>query len=415
MKKTSLFLALSAVLPGMVATVGMVSSMLPTDASAGAPVQYGQWGTDASGNIALSGTGGSGLAGCPAGMTCSASPVTDVGFQQTQMTDASGNTYFQTVIADEGSTGQTASAMAFQSESFVKSGSTNGGIAGLQTMNITDTQGTAQATAALSTGSFNNGSGYNADNTAVTVGAGVEHQVMLTQDVTNVTGTNTATFHNGFGFFKTGTADTSALGPGGSHMTMNQQLVSTDTSSGNKTFALGVAYEQNNNAAGAELGVSLDIAMGVSLRAGTTADPHTGSSINDQSFVLAQRTGDYATGGSVNIAGSLSPSPVVVNMTASSPTNGTPATTYGDTDMVSIGQTVAGAGVFGYGDANDNSTSTGATNYSLSTTAVLTRGTTDPFAAILNGTGSSGVNSQQASTTNVTTAVTTDINAIAVP
>lgn len=419
MKKTSLIIALSAILPGI--------------ASAGAPVQYGQWGTNATGGITLTGTG---AGGCPAGMTCSASPVTDVGFQQTQMTDGAGNTYFQTVIADEGSSNQAASAMAFQSESFVKSGTSNGGIASLQTMNITDSQGTAAATAALSTGDFNNGTGFNADNSNVTVGAGLEHQVVLSQDVNNVTGGNPATFHNGFGFYKNGTADTGTLGASGTHMTMNQQVMTTDSVSGNKTFALGVAYQQDNNSNGDELGVALDIAMGVSLRQGTTADPHTTSSINDQAFVLAQRTGDYANGGTVNIAGSLSPSPVVVTEAGSSgTTNGTAANTYAETDMVSIGQTIAGAGVFGYGDANSAtfvggsttpSTTDGMTNYSLATTSVLTRGTTDPFVSILNASNNTNSNivSQDASTvsngsaaisTSGVNSTSTDLNAILVP
>ena len=48
MKKTSLIIALSAILPGI--------------ASAGAPVQYGQWATNATGGITLTGTGAGGYA-----------------------------------------------------------------------------------------------------------------------------------------------------------------------------------------------------------------------------------------------------------------------------------------------------------------------------------------------------------------
>jgi len=324
-KKTSLVIALAALLPGI--------------ASAGAPTAYGQWTIDAGGTIATT-TGVGGTAGCPTGMTCSATPVSDVGFLQTQMTDATGNTYFQTIIADA-PTG-TATTPPFSSENYVKSGATAGGIAAQQIIASSDTNGAMKSTTTLAVGTgFNNGT---------------ENQVTMSQDLGDTTGE----FHAGFGYTKNSAGDASQT-------TLNEQL---KTAAGD--FATSFVATQDstvNPTSGATTlaGQKIDIAMGIALNP-------VGGALTDQTFSLSLRGGTQLTaaGGPATINNP----PGTGNATSVTWAAGETA------DNVVIGQNVTDAGVFGYGDISNDTTGVEISDYSLASadgTSLYTVTGTNPF------------------------------------
>lgn len=321
MKKTSLAIALAAILPGI--------------ASAGAPINYGGWTT----TTTAAGTSVN-MSACPSGYSCDSQPIVDDGFYQRQITNtATGSTYFQTVIVDTAGVAGTnvaASAAEFQTESFVTSGSTavgGGGIAANQTLNSTEA-GLTQASMKLAMGTFNVAS---------------EDKVVMTQDTYDAsTGAGDSTYHGGFTFNKHAN-DSTTLG-------MTQQILDQSANSATANdFAMGLSYQQQNDATGAETGVSLDITMGVQLD--TTA---AGGTINDQTVQIAQRTGSYNTAASTyQLAdGSSSLSPTF-----------TAGTNYADGQLVSIGQSVVGAGQFTYGALTDNATGNVLTNDTTGTNA----------------------------------------------
>jgi hypothetical protein len=72
--------------------------------------------------------GGNHTLTCPAGFTCSSSPMTDVGFTQRQITDNStGRTFIQTVLSEGDISGSAiTSASGFLDESFVEVGGSGG-------------------------------------------------------------------------------------------------------------------------------------------------------------------------------------------------------------------------------------------------------------------------------------------------
>jgi len=326
-KKTSLVIALSAILPGI--------------AMAGAPGTdgFGAWNIDTSGTITLTGTGtGGGTSGCPTGMTCSGTPISDSGFLQVQMTDGT-NTYFQTIIADAPAT--TGGTVPFSSENFVKSGATAGGIAAQQNMSITDTNGTVNASTTLAMGDFNNGT---------------ENQVDMSQKLGDTAGE----FYAGFTYGKNSAGDAST-------MNLDQQL---KTTAGD--FATSFSATQDNTintttGAVSLAGQSIDIAMGIVLNPGGT--------LSDQSFSFSQLSGTALTsGGTIDVANPPGTGP-------------DPSVTWVAGDKASktvIGQSVTDAGVFGYGSIADATAGTKLADYSLSTndgTTLYTLNTgTDPFA-----------------------------------
>src|SRR3569833_2345728 len=85
---------------------------------------FGKWSVNGSGNIVYNYTNHVvGDTTCPLGFTCGTA-VTGAGFSQRQITDASGNKYFQTVVTPETAVSVSSSAVSFADESFVKVGVT---------------------------------------------------------------------------------------------------------------------------------------------------------------------------------------------------------------------------------------------------------------------------------------------------
>ena len=315
MKKSSLVLALTSVLPGL--------------AFAAAPVPFGSsWTLNANGTTIDY--------VCPVGMTCSSAPVTDDNFIQVQMTDASGNIYFQTVIATE--TGTTpADSESFISESFVTTGQADGGISANQSIDSRQTNGgVLTSSTVLNTGSFNNGT---------------EDQVVLSQGVWDVV-TNPE-FHAGFTFNKNSAGTTSVTG-------LAQEIAIDGEFSDQFTFS-----QTKDIATGNITASTLDIVSGIVLN----TDPATGTigALTDQTFVYSKRTGDAVTA-----AGSASfPNQTDVTWVA------------GDTvERVLIGQTVDNAGDFGYDRVGNISDSTLLTQFSLASVGPFgTINPVDPFGA----------------------------------
>ncbi|HHM04666.1 MAG TPA: hypothetical protein ENJ19_02855 [Gammaproteobacteria bacterium] len=112
-----------------VSTMGSVALILSGAAVADPPAAFDVWTAvnTGSGATVTFGDYDSGTAGtqtCPAGYTCG-TPVTGSGFLQRQLTDSSGNQYFQTIVIPEtsGSAGGDApSSLSFADESFVRVG-----------------------------------------------------------------------------------------------------------------------------------------------------------------------------------------------------------------------------------------------------------------------------------------------------
>jgi hypothetical protein len=318
MKKSTLYLAVSMALPGF--------------AFAGPPVGFGTDGS-ADGVWSLDTATQQIDHECPATMTCGTSPISDNNFLQVQMTDGSGATYFRTIIATD------AAADSFTSESFVKSGTTNGGIAAQQTMNSDQTStgaGVLQTSTTLSTGDFNAG----------------EDQVVLSQDVWDK---NTSPeFHSGFGFTKNAAGTASST-------TLDQQIVVPGTTDG---FADSFSFVQAKNlSTNTVTSAQLDIVSGVVLN-------DTGGSLNDQTFSYSYREGTPVAAGTAELDDS----------------NGNPITvSWTDGQAVSrvlVGQDVTDAGTFGY-ESIDNITTVAAdqiTQFDLASVGPFSTITgSDPF------------------------------------
>ncbi|MEK7321846.1 MAG: hypothetical protein AABZ84_02060 [Pseudomonadota bacterium] len=109
-------------------TMGSAALIVSGAATAGPPIAYDQW-QAVDGQIVAPGAT-PGAVPCAAGYTCVIG-VSALGFLQRTVTATDGTQYFQTIITDEGATG-TPGALPFSDESFVRSGSTVGGIAGKQ-------------------------------------------------------------------------------------------------------------------------------------------------------------------------------------------------------------------------------------------------------------------------------------------
>ena len=113
-------------------SMGSAALIVAGAVTAGPPVPYDQWTTNLVGGVTqIQDPAGAPLeTTCPADFTC-ASAITGDGFLQRTLTDTSGNQYFQTIITDQGVSGAP-SSLVFTDESYVRSGSANGGIAGRQ-------------------------------------------------------------------------------------------------------------------------------------------------------------------------------------------------------------------------------------------------------------------------------------------
>lgn len=307
MKKTSLLIAMSAALPGL--------------AAAAPPVAFdSSWSLNADG-VTIDYV-------CPAGFTCSSAPVTDNNFIQVQMTDdATGKTYFQTVIATDNSAG--GNSDVFVSESFVTTGAANGGISANQTINNSaPNAGVLKSTTILNTGSFNNGA---------------EDQVSLTQGVWDAA--VNPQFSAGFTFNKNSAGDQTVTG-------LSQQIVVAGE------FADEFTFSQTKDGAGNITAGSLDIVSGIVLNAP--------GALSDQTFRYSQRRGaTVADAGSATFAA------------------GNVAWAAGETvERVLIGQTVDSAGDFGYERVGNLSTSSALTEFSLASMGPFsTINPVDPFGA----------------------------------
>ncbi len=126
-------------------TIGSAALIISGAATAGPPTPYDQW-SAVGGDIRD--TAGTGPLTCPTGFTCGSGVVGD-GFLQRTITDATGNQYFQTIITDTGVSGAPG-ALAFSDESYVRSGSAVGGIAGKQ--RVTDAASELSTTNELNMG-----------------------------------------------------------------------------------------------------------------------------------------------------------------------------------------------------------------------------------------------------------------------
>ena len=273
------------------------SALLPVAAFAGAPAgtTFGE-GTD------WTVTGGTITHTCPVGYTCDANPISDTGFLQVQMTDAAGNSFFRTIVAD----GEGAGVEQFRTESFVIAGSTNGGIATQQTLASPDSagSGTMAAISTINSGSFGPGAG------ATTVN--------LAQDV------NSGAFNTGFKY------DATIQASGDSVATLQLAQSNTDTD-----YMDNFRYDQNTSITGGTVSVdgkAIDISSSVTLRDNASAV------IGDQSFGYTLREGNMmatTTGTGTLVAGSGAGSVITWDLAT-------------NVERVLVGQTMSGIGSFGY-------------------------------------------------------------------
>src|SRR3569623_587383 len=191
-------------------TAGAVALILNGAAWADPPVTdgFGKWSVNGSGNIVYNYTNHVvGDTTCPLGFTCGTA-VTGAGFSQRQITDASGNKYFQTVVTPETAVSVSSSAVSFADESFVKVGVT--GISSHQ--HASDTAVSGIETTAVNTG-WASGGTYK------------DLEVAQSVAVTNNIGTGSAeiTMYNGFTFDQMGTT----TAPTGKYMDITQGVLLT--------------------------------------------------------------------------------------------------------------------------------------------------------------------------------------------
>lgn len=151
-----------------VSSMGAAALVLSSAAMAAAPTSFDAWSVTG-GAINMD-------TACPVGFTC-ATAVTGDGFFQRQITDGSGNDYFQTVITDSGATGAPG-ALSFSDESFVRTGNV-GGLADKSSIQDTSTTGTLTETFSTSTSLL---TGWAADGAT----DGSEDQVMIYQGISAI-------------------------------------------------------------------------------------------------------------------------------------------------------------------------------------------------------------------------------------
>ncbi len=148
---------------------------------------------------------------CPATYTCG-TPVTGSGFLQRQITDGSGNQFFQTIVAPEsGAVGSKApSTLAFTDETFVRVGVT--GMAGKQ--RAVDSTVSGPDTTAVNTSTIVN-SGWAA-------GGATYKDLEISQAITvTTTATSEVSLYNGFTFNQNGTS----AAPTGKFMDVTQGVL----------------------------------------------------------------------------------------------------------------------------------------------------------------------------------------------
>jgi len=269
---------------------------VPTLASAAAPIAFG--GFTSVGGV-IDNTVAGGLCAAGSGFECSSAPITDTGFMQQQVTEtATGKTYFQTIIADPASGG-------FASEGFTTTGSVNGGLAAKQSIGdvATGTTGMASDTT-LMTGEFQ---------------AMGEKKAIITQSVWNEGGTNAASdFQADFSV-----AMGMVSGAMQMDLTLTQKLgdaTGNGTGQFSDNFALVQSMDETN---GIMLNKKIDIDSAINL----------GTGLTDATFAFNSREGT-----------SLAPA-------AGTGTLGGATVAWVDGDIMTqvlIGQTVAGAGDFGF-------------------------------------------------------------------
>lgn len=194
-----------------IGTAGSVALILSGTAWADPPATFGQWSVNASGNILYNYGGG---ATCPAGFTC-ATPTIGAGFSQRQITDGSGNKYFQTVITPDNVVSQSSSAVSFADESFVKLGVT--GVSSNQ-------RATESSVVGVETTDFNTSTVVNSGWAA---GGATYKDLEISQaiTVTNDKGgpAQEATLYNAFAFNQNGTS----AAPTGKFMDITQGVLVT--------------------------------------------------------------------------------------------------------------------------------------------------------------------------------------------
>lgn len=144
-------------------SLGAAALVLSGAAMAAAPMADGFDKWDVTGGTITPTTAGGVGDNCPATWTCSAA-VTGDGFYQRQISDGSGNDYFQTIITDKGVSGSPG-ALTFSDESYVKTGNVGGLADKSQILESTTTGGVTEdfiASTELATG-WANGTGDPAD------------------------------------------------------------------------------------------------------------------------------------------------------------------------------------------------------------------------------------------------------------
>jgi len=193
-----------------ISTAGSAALILSGTAWADPPATFGQWSVNASSNIVFNYSGST----CPAGYTCG-TPVTGAGFSQRQITDGSGNKYFQTVVTPDNAASVTSSTVSFADESFVKVGVT--GVSSHQ-------RATDSAVSGIETTDFNTVTSVNAGWAA---GGATYKDLEISQavTVTNNKGTGSAEvqLYNGFTYNQNGTS----TAPTGKYMDLTQGVLIT--------------------------------------------------------------------------------------------------------------------------------------------------------------------------------------------
>jgi len=242
-------------------SVGAVALILSGAAMAAAPFSGGsdgfdQWGAAAGGVITPTTTGGTGD-NCPLNFTC-ASAVTGEGFYQRQITDGSGNDYFQTIITDKDADGGPGS-LAFSDESYVRTGNVSG-LADKTQMLEETTNGTLTETFR---GSTELGTGW-----ANTAGSGNATDVVKIYQTIEAedTGAGNEDFDARFWLRQTGPE-----GSAGKHMRISSKvdIQESNTEPGSQDFVLVELSGAVENSAGGSIG----------LGAGNTIDWDAGDRI----------------------------------------------------------------------------------------------------------------------------------------
>jgi len=242
-------------------SVGAVALILSGAAMAAAPFAEGfdKWDATA-GTIALDYDAGAGVQTCPTGFTC-ASAVTGEGFYQRQITDVSGNDYFQTIITDKTATGAPG-ALTFSDESYVRTGNVSG-LADKTQMLEETTNGTLtetfQGSTELGTGWANAALGQGSGNAA---DVALIYQTIEAED----TGAGNEDFDARFWLRQTGPE-----GAAGKHMRISSKvdIQESTTEPGSQDFVLVELSGAVENTAGGSIG----------LGAGNTIDWDAGDRI----------------------------------------------------------------------------------------------------------------------------------------